>query len=213
MPCLLTDQIFANSFWKGSPKEHFYEIISKSDKGFQRRRILKHFSEVHTVQKATPHGHQSNIPVKLFQNRTRGFREEDFLRISSCPYSTKSLPHPWPPWSKFCKQFLKRVTQGIILWNYFKIWHMVSEEKNFEESLSSLHSGKKAPPWQPCFSMDQNFANSFWKGSHKEQSCEITSKSEEWFQRRRFLKNSLKNSIWLPWQPEILMESNPANTF
>ena len=34
-----------------------------------------------------------------FQNRTRGFREEDFLRISSCPYSAKkkSLPPPPPP--------------------------------------------------------------------------------------------------------------------
>ena len=32
-------------------------------------------------------GHQRNIPVKLFQNLTSGFREEDFLRISSCLYS------------------------------------------------------------------------------------------------------------------------------
>ena len=37
-------------------------------------------------------GHPRNITVKLFPNRTRGFREEDFLRISSCPYSAKSLP-------------------------------------------------------------------------------------------------------------------------
>ena len=39
-------------------------------------------------------GHQRNIPVKLFQNRIRGFREEDFLRTCSCPYSAKSLPPP-----------------------------------------------------------------------------------------------------------------------
>ena len=32
-------------------------------------------------------GHPKNIPVKLFQNLTSGFGEEDFLRISSCPYS------------------------------------------------------------------------------------------------------------------------------
>ena len=31
IPCLLTDQNFAYKFWKGSLKEHFYEIISKSD--------------------------------------------------------------------------------------------------------------------------------------------------------------------------------------
>ena len=129
---------------------------------FQRRRILKNFSEVHTVKKASPHGdhvfqqikisrttlekghtrnnlvklfqiltsgfgddflrisscpksppphgghvfrrvkisrtifakgHTRNIPVKLFQYWTRGLRE-DFLRISSCPYSAKSPPLP-----------------------------------------------------------------------------------------------------------------------
>ena len=42
-------------------------------------------------------GHLRNIPVKLFPNRTRGIREEEFLRISSCPYSAKSLPPPWRP--------------------------------------------------------------------------------------------------------------------
>ena len=35
-------------------------------------------------------GQPRNIPVKLFQNRTSGFREEDFFRISSCPYSARS---------------------------------------------------------------------------------------------------------------------------
>ena len=54
MPCLLTDQNFANDFWKGSPKEYFYEIISKSGKCFQRRKILKNFSEVHTVKPPPP---------------------------------------------------------------------------------------------------------------------------------------------------------------
>ena len=31
-------------------------------------------------------GHQRNIPVKLFQNLTSSFGEEDFLRISPCHY-------------------------------------------------------------------------------------------------------------------------------
>ena len=31
--------------------------------------------------------------------------------------------------------------------------------------------------------------------------------------KRRFLKNCLKNSILLPWQPEFLMESNSVDTF
>ena len=37
-------------------------------------------------------GHPRNIPVKLFQNLTSSFGEEDFLRISSCRYSARS-PH------------------------------------------------------------------------------------------------------------------------
>ena len=102
-------------------------------------------------------GYTSNNLVTLFQTLTSGFREEDFLRISSRPYSARTLPPPhagpfFLDGSEFCKQFLK-----------------------------------------------------------SEQPCEIISKSDKWFQRRRFLKNSLKNSIWLPWQPEFLMESNSAN--
>ena len=104
-------------------------------------------------------GHPRNIPVKLFQNLTSSFGEENFLRISLCPYSARSPHSP-----------------------------------------------------EPCFSADQNFANSFWKGSPKEHSCEIISKSDLRFQRR-FLKNCLKNSISLPWQPEFLMESNSVNNF
>ena len=37
-------------------------------------------------------GHQMNIPVKLFQNQTSSFGE-DFLKISSCPYSARSPIH------------------------------------------------------------------------------------------------------------------------
>ena len=104
-------------------------------------------------------GHTRSIPVKLFHNLTSGFRE-DFLRISSCPYSARSPHSP-----------------------------------------------------EPCFWTDQNFANNFWKRSPKEHSCEIISKSDQWFLRRRFFKNCLKNSILLPWQPEFLMESNSVNIF
>ena len=104
-------------------------------------------------------GHPRNIPVKLFQNLTSSFREEDFLRISSCPSSARSHHSPQP--------FLGR----------------------------------------------SKFTNNFRKGSPKEHSFEIISKSDQWFQRRRFLKNCLKNSILLPWQPEFLMESNSVNNF
>ena len=42
-------------------------------------------------------------------------------------------------WSKFRKQFLKRVTQGTFLWNYFKIGPAVSEEKIFKELLKKFN--------------------------------------------------------------------------
>ena len=80
-------------------------------------------------------GHPKNIPVKLFQNLTSSFGK-DFLRISSCPCSTRSPHSP-----------------------------------------------------EPCLWKDKNLENTFWKGSPKEHSCEIISKSDEQFQRRRFFKN------------------------
>ena len=113
-----------------------------------------HLSHVYGRIKISPtsfeKGHPKNIPVKLFQNLTSSFGEEDFLRISACPYSARSPHSP-----------------------------------------------------EPCLWTNQNFANCFWKGSPKEHSCEIISKSDQGFQRKRFLKNCLKNSISLPWQTTV----------
>ena len=84
------------------------EIISKSE-----NKIFSEFLHVCIVQKAPIHqshvygrikisrtifekGHPRNIPVKLFQNLTSSFGEEDFLRISSCPYSARSPHSPEP---------------------------------------------------------------------------------------------------------------------
>ena len=83
---------------------------------------------------------------------------------------------------------MKRVTQGTTLWNYSKFWPAVSE-KIFKEFLHICLVQKVSPPWWPCLSMDQNFSNKFWKGSPKEQSCEIISKSDQGFKRKRFFKN------------------------
>ena len=41
--------------------------------------------------------------------------------------------------SKFCKQVLKRVTQGTFLWNYLKTGQAVQEEKIFKELLKKFH--------------------------------------------------------------------------
>ena len=115
--------------------------------------------------------------------------------------------------SKFCEQFLKRVTQGTFLWIYFKFWPAVLENKIFLRISSCPYSVRSPHSPEPCLRTDQNFANNFWKGSPKEHSCEIISKLDQRFQRRRFLNKCLKNSILLPWQPEFLMESNSVNNF
>ena len=86
-------------------------------------------------------------------------------------------------------------------------------EGDFLRISSCPYSARSPHSPEPYCWADQNFANNFWKGSPKEHSCEIISKSDQRFQRRRFLKNCLKNSILLPWQPEFLMESNTVNNF
>ena len=118
--------------------------------------------------------------------------------------------------SKFHKQFLKRVTQEI-LWNYFRIWQAVSEEKNFDEFLWSPHR-EKSPPWQPYFSKGQNFTNNFWKGSHNEQSCENIPNSDQRFRRRRFFKNFFMSAHCKippphPLRPFFSTDQNFTNTF
>ena len=138
---------FANNFRKGSPMEHFYEIISKSNTWFYRRRILKNFSEIHKVQKAPP-------------------RQPCFF-----------------DGSKFHEQFLKRVPQGTILWNYFKFWPAVSEKKIFPEFLhvlivqnAPIHQShaysriklswtifEKGHPRKISVKLFQNWSNGFWE--------------------------------------------------
>ena len=50
------------------------------------------YGQIKISQTSFEKGHQRNIPVKLFQNLTSSFGEEDFLRISSCPYIVQEAP-------------------------------------------------------------------------------------------------------------------------
>ena len=71
------------------------------------------------------------------------------------------------------------------------------EEKFWRISLQSTQCKKSSPPpppRRPCFSTDQNFANNFWKWSHKEQYCKSIPNSDQRFQRRRFLKSFFKST-------------------
>ena len=141
-------------------------------------------------------GHQRKIPVKLFQNLTIGFREEDFLkiflRISSCPYSARS-PHSPKPYfwtdQNFANNFWKVSTKEHSFEIILKSDQGFQRRRFYKNFLMSVNCKKSPSPWRPCFSTYQNFAINFWKGSHKEQSCETISNSEQRFQRRRILKN------------------------
>ena len=62
--------------------------------------------------------------------------------------------------------------------------------EDFLRIPSFLYSASSPHSPEPHFLTDQNFTNNFWKGSPKEHICEIISQSDQWFQRRRFLKNS-----------------------
>ena len=111
--CLLRDQNFANNFEKGHPRNIPLKLFQNLTSGFREEDFFKRISSCPYGAKSpnSPEqcllrdqnfannfekGHPRNIPLKLFQNLTSGFREEDFLRISSCPYSARS-PHSLEP--------------------------------------------------------------------------------------------------------------------
>ena len=177
---------FREQFWKGSHKEQSYELFqiltsSLGEEEFLRISFCPYsaksppppphgdhvFRRIKILQKIFKKGHPRNNLVKLFQILTSGFGKEEFLRISLCPYSAKSLPphgnHAFRR-IKILQTIFEKGHPVTILWNYFKIWLAISEEKNFEEFLWSPHSEKSFSPWPPFFSMDQNFVNNFEKG-------------------------------------------------
>ena len=108
IPCLLTDQNFGNNFWERPLKEYFCEIFQNLTSGFAED-SLRIFSwpysakSPHTPEpcslmaqnfaynfyKGSPKEHSSEI-------LTSGFSIEDFLRITSYLYSTKSHHSPEP---------------------------------------------------------------------------------------------------------------------
>ena len=110
-------------FEKGHPRNNPLNFFQNRTRGFREEDFKNFFMSV-SFQPPTPHGtyvfqrikisrtvfekgHPRNIPVKLFQNRTRGFRQEDFLRISSCPY-LPLIPAMFFDGSKFSEQFFEK---------------------------------------------------------------------------------------------------------
>ena len=109
-------------------------------------------------------GHQRNIPVKLFQNLTSSFREEDFLKISSCPCIVQEAPihqshvfrrikisqtsfekgHP----RNIPAKLFQNLTSGFVGEDFLRI-------------LSCPYSARSPHSPKPCLWTDQNFVNNF----------------------------------------------------
>ena len=135
-------------------------------------------------------GHPRNIPVKLFQNLTSSFGEEDFLRIFSCPYGARSpicQSHVYGGIEISRTLFEKGHPRNIPVKLFQNLTSSFGED--FLRISSCPYSARSSHSLEPCLWTDQNFANNFWKGSPKEHSCEIISKSDRQFRRRRFFKN------------------------
>ena len=106
-------KILQTIFEKGHQRNILVKLFKNLTRSFGEEDFLRISSSPYIVQEAPIHqshvfgritisqtifeeGHPRNIPAKLFQNLTNGFEEEDFLRISSCPYSAGS-PHSLEP--------------------------------------------------------------------------------------------------------------------
>ena len=151
-------------------------------------------------------GHQGNIPVKLFQNLTSSFGEEDFLGISSCPYIVQEAPiHQSHVFGRI------KISQTIFEKGHpknipAKVFQNLTScfKEDFLRISSCPYSARSPHSPEPCLWTDLNFANTFWKGSPKEHSCEIISKSDQRFRRRRFFLriSSCPYSARSPHSPE-----------
>ena len=133
--------------------------------------------------------------MKLFQNLTSGFWEQDFFALYRHEFLHVCILQKAPIHQSHIYGQIK------ILRTLFEKGHprnipvklFQNLTSNFREDFlrisSCPYSARSPHSPEPCLWTDQNFANNFWKGSPKEHSCEIISKSDQQFRRRRFFKN------------------------
>ena len=134
-------------------------------------------------------GHLRNIPVKLFQNLTSSFGE-DFLRISSCPYSARS-PHSPEPCFWANQNFANNLWKGSPMEHSCEIISKSDQQFQSRRFLKNCLKNSISLPWQQEFLMESNSVNNFWRGPPKEHSCQVWSKLAQRFGRRRCLKKLL----------------------
>ena len=108
-------------------------------------------------------GHLRNIPMKLFKNLTSSFGEEDFLRISSCPYSARSPHSPEFVYGRIeiSRTFFEKGHPRNIPVKLFKNLTSSFGEKDFLRISSCPYSARSPHSPEPCLWTDRNFANKF----------------------------------------------------
>ena len=102
--------------------------------------------------------------MKLFQNLTSSFGEEDFLRISSCPDIVQEAPinqsHVFGQ-IKISQTIFEKGHPRNIPANLFQNVTIGFEEEDFLRISSCPNSVRSPHSPEPCLWMDQNFANKF----------------------------------------------------
>ena len=141
-------------------------------------------------------GHPRNIPVKLFQNLFSSFGEEDFLRISSCPYCAKTPIHQSHVYGriKILRTIFEKGHQRNIPVKLFQNLTCSFGEEDFLRISSCPYIVQEAPIHQShVFGLIKISQTLFEKGHPRNIPVKLFLKSDQPFLRRRFFKNYLKN--------------------
>ena len=106
------------------------------------------YRQIKILQTIFEKGHQRNIPVKLFQNLTSSFGKEDFLRISSCPYTVQEAPihqsHVFG-WIKISQTLFEKGHPRNIPAKLFQNVNSGFEEEDFLRISSCPYTVQEAP--------------------------------------------------------------------
>ena len=122
------------------------------------------YGRIKILQTSFENCHQRYIPVKLFQNLTFGFGEEDFLRTSSCPYIVQEAPiHQSHVFGqiKISQTIFEEGHPRNIPAKLFQNLTSGFKEEDFLRIYSCPYSAKSPHSPEPCLWTDQNFANNF----------------------------------------------------
>ena len=145
------------------------------------------FSQIKTSQTVFENGHPRNISAKFSWNSPNTFREDDFTPHKSTTCRCQQLVVVF----KQIKISLTIFEKGQP-WNISEIISKSDQPfqwiRNKKFFLSPCSANKSSQP-EPWLYTDNNFVNSFWKGSHKEYFCETILKFISDFREEEFFSS------------------------